>query len=326
MQVEPLACAPMAQGIPRVVWTLWLQGWDSAPPLVQACLTSWESRNPTWTVRALTSETLGDYLDLAAIYPMVDLSAVPAASLSDMVRVALLAEHGGVWVDSTVFCVRPLDGWLDDYTGSGFFAFARPGPDRMVSSWFLASEPNHPITLELRDRVRAYWRDRSAPDHYFWLHRLFFEAYRTHAPFRQLWDATPEFRSDGPHYFVPYRGRLAGRMTRRARARVRSGTDPVYKLSHRREHSSPDPRSSYDFFRRWAAASPDADDALRVSNEAAFLVLDSGVERVRWPIRHAAAGMRAALVDRLRAGGFIRPVGPAGESRLRLFRNRSREN
>jgi hypothetical protein len=115
-------------------------------------------------------------------------------------------------------------------------------------------------------------------------------------------------------------------MTRRARARVRSGVDPVYKLSHREEHSSPDPRSAYDFFRRWAVTWPDADDDLRVNNEAALLALDSGVENVRWPIRHVAGGIRAALVDRLRAAGVTRSVGPSGEPRLRLFRNRSREN
>src|SRR3954466_1332296 len=96
-----IPCRAMAEGIPRVVWTLWLQGWETAPPLVQACLRSWQRRNPTWTVRALTRENIDDHLDFAAIYPAVDMAEVPIAALSDMIRIALLCQHGGIWTDST---------------------------------------------------------------------------------------------------------------------------------------------------------------------------------------------------------------------------------
>ncbi|MGH6952032.1 MAG: capsular polysaccharide synthesis protein, partial [Vitreimonas sp.] len=27
--------------LPRIVWTLWLQGWDAAPETARACLASW---------------------------------------------------------------------------------------------------------------------------------------------------------------------------------------------------------------------------------------------------------------------------------------------
>src|SRR3954453_20542988 len=148
VNAKRIPCPAMAEGLPRVVWTLWLQGWETAPPLVQACLRSWQRRNPTWTVRTLTRDNISQYLDLLSTYPDVNLDQIPAAALSDMIRIALLSQHGGVWADSTVFCVMPLDRWIDDYSRTGFFAFARPGPDRMLSSWFLASEPHHPLTVE----------------------------------------------------------------------------------------------------------------------------------------------------------------------------------
>jgi len=299
----------MAEGLPRVVWTLWLQGWETAPPLVQACLRSWQRRNPSWTVRALTSENIGDYLDLASTYPDVNMTQLPPVTLSDMIRVALLSEHGGVWADSTLFCVKPLDEWIDSYARTGFFAFARPGPDRMLSNWFLASQPHHPVTVEMRNRVRQYWQGRSAADHYFWFHRLFAEAYRTHDTLREVWDATPELRSDGPHYFVPYRTRLAGRMTQRARARVLSGADPVYKLSHRTQPSSPDPWTAYEFFCRWADSPVSTQDNAHGAGQRLILAADRAGEKIRWTYRHALTGLRAELADRLRNAGTRRPPG-----------------
>lgn len=304
----------MAGGIPRVVWTLWLQGWDAAPPLVQACLRSWELRNPTWAVRALTAETIGDYVDLAAIYPDVNTAGLPAAARSDMIRVALLSEHGGVWVDSTVFCVRPLDEWIDEVSGTGFFAFARPGPDRMLSSWFLAARSHDPVILELSGRVRDYWRDRVTPDHYFWLHRLFRDAYRSNPIVRELWNATPRIRSDGPHYFVPYNRRLARPLTRRGRARVSSAADPVYKLAHRVRPSAADRMSAHDFFCRWADE-PAGQPADRPTGNGRaprlLLAADRWTERVRWTFRHAGRGLRAAAGTALRRLGVRRPVGGA---------------
>ena len=294
----------MAAGIPRVVWTLWLQGWEAAPPLVQACLASWQRRNPTWTVQPLTSETIGDYVDLEAVYPGVNTNDVSAATLSDMVRIALLSEHGGVWADSTVFCVTPLDEWIDDYAATGFFAFARPGPDRMLSSWFLASEPAQPLVLEWRERVREYWHDRRAPDHYFWLHRLFSDAYRTDHAFRKTWDDTRELRSDGPHYFVPYRSRLERRMTKRARVRVLSGVDPVYKLSHRTESATPHPESAYAFFCRGADVRTSSGRQADIELDRRLLTVDRSLERLRWTGRRAGLGLRAAAADRLRALGL----------------------
>jgi mannosyltransferase OCH1-like enzyme len=43
-----------------------------------------------------------------------------------LARLCLLRTHGGVWVDATVFCRRPLDEWLPEHAASGFFAFANP--------------------------------------------------------------------------------------------------------------------------------------------------------------------------------------------------------
>jgi hypothetical protein len=161
--------------------------------------------------------------------------------------------------------------------------------------------------VEWRERVKEYWQDRDAFDHYFWLHRLFAAAYHSHDSFRRVWDATPKIRSDGPHYFVPYRSRLAGRMTERARARVLSGADPVYKLSHRERPAHGQSGTAYDFFCRWADAPASAREDAGPGNRSLLLSLDRAEEKVRWTARHAAAGVRSAVIEALRNAGVRRP-------------------
>jgi mannosyltransferase OCH1-like enzyme len=39
---------PTMKDLPRVVWMLWWQGWEVAPPLVRACRDSWQRHHPEW--------------------------------------------------------------------------------------------------------------------------------------------------------------------------------------------------------------------------------------------------------------------------------------
>ena len=162
----------------RIIWTCWFQGRSSAPELVRKCLNSWEERNPGWEVRCLDAFTTLRYAPALADF---DLSArtVTAASLSDVLRISLLHEFGGVWVDATLFCNRPLDDWLPEVFGEGFFAFDRPGPDRpscQAGSWL--AEPGHPTIAAWARAVDSYWSERSEVDEYFWFHQNSFRKFR----------------------------------------------------------------------------------------------------------------------------------------------------
>ena len=85
----------------KIIWTCWFQGLRQAPELVRKCLASWHERNPEWDFRVLDASTISRYVDLGA---HIDLTrqSITAASLSDILRVLLLHEYGGVWVDATV--------------------------------------------------------------------------------------------------------------------------------------------------------------------------------------------------------------------------------
>jgi hypothetical protein len=141
--------------IPRKIWLLWYQGVSEAPFIVRKCIDSWIRENPTWDVIVLDSDNLNKYVNIDLPENIAD--NLSLAHKSDLDRLALLSKHGGIWADATTFCTKPLDGWIDDYSESGFFVFYKPGKDRIISNWFIASKKDCQIIIKLYDRLRFYW-------------------------------------------------------------------------------------------------------------------------------------------------------------------------
>lgn len=216
---------------PKIIWILWLQGWESAPPIVQACIKTWQVQNPGWVIHTLDTKTLSNYLDPATLVPFTTKSLPPEA-LSDVIRILLLERYGGVWVDSTVYCLQPLDSWLPERVTSGFFAFANPGPDLLLSSWFLAAAKGNYLVQEWHRLVFNYWAQHKEPDQYFWFHQLFAEACAADSFFREAWQATPTLSAVPPHHYLPYE-KLALPLSPYDRTFLDTPSTPVLKLTHK---------------------------------------------------------------------------------------------
>lgn len=233
MNHEPLRAASAV--LPKRIWMLWLQGWEQAPEIVWACRRTWENNNPGWTVHALSGADLPHYPPLQTLGPLLTGKRLEPEALSDVIRIALLERFGGVWIDSTVYCLRPLDAWLPQKLSTGFFAFTKPVPERPPSSWFLAATLGHHIVREWYRRVLAYWQVRSYRHHYFWFHYLFLECCASDALFREIWSRTPQVLADadGPHHYIPYKDMLYAPVSDRDRSLIEGATTPVLKLTHR---------------------------------------------------------------------------------------------
>lgn len=183
----------------KVIWILWLQGWEEAPEVVRLCYQSWRQQNPGWEVRFLDAETLVDYLPTSETLDLLVGRQITKASFSDLVRVSLLGEYGGVWVDATLFCHRPLDSWLSKAMPNGVFAFSRPSPDRPIASWFLAAKEGNHLIAKYRDHVLAYWKNRTVADDYFWFHYTFRDLLLSDSTALEIWRTTPKISADNPH-------------------------------------------------------------------------------------------------------------------------------
>jgi len=96
------------------IWTMWWQGEDEAPPLIKRCIESMRKNARGREVVVVDSRNVFDYIKLPRhILDKHEAGLITTTLLSDIVRVSLLAQYGGLWLDSTIFCAKeiPEDIW-----------------------------------------------------------------------------------------------------------------------------------------------------------------------------------------------------------------------
>jgi len=100
-RVPPLTYGEHAKVIPHVIWTYWQ---DAPLPLIaQACLSSWQRHLPAYRIELLGPGNLPTGLPSLP----TGFATWSAQVQSDWVRLAVLAAHGGVWMDATTLVTCP---------------------------------------------------------------------------------------------------------------------------------------------------------------------------------------------------------------------------
>lgn len=177
------------------IWILWLQGWENANWLNYKVVESWELHNPDWNVIKLSLENLRDYVtDIDYIYD--ESKTISPQAKSDIIRLSLMKNYGGVWADATMLCMQPLDSWVHEkvepagmwmYHGYGGGMNICDGP----ASWFMVSLKNSYIFEKWKEQCDEYWKSHNSTDNYFWMDYLFKELFETDQKFREIWGRTP---------------------------------------------------------------------------------------------------------------------------------------
>ncbi|MGZ4476757.1 MAG: capsular polysaccharide synthesis protein [Nocardioides sp.] len=235
--------------LPRQMYAYWHQGADQVPDLVAMNLERWRTLNPGWQLTLLDES---DARRVLADSPM-DLGAVPITTVADLLRAHLLRDHGGVWVDTTLYPVIPLDQWLPQVTEpAGFFTFDGPQPDRPIVNWFLAAHADSSMMRRLCEEFERYWTrphhvvkrvglwpgdsiaavspgTEADPAPYFWFHFLFGRLIEVDADFAASWERMPKF-SAGPCFKVWRTLRTEGTVGPQRLQRL-AGRAPVQKLT-----------------------------------------------------------------------------------------------
>lgn len=226
----------------KPIFMLWFQGWGQAPPICKACVRSWKQLNPGWQVVLLDCHTLPAWCNWRRDIPNVANKTIQRPAVSDIVRLKLLKEYGGVWADATTFCTRPIDDWLPD---DPFFAFSNADPNKRVSSWFLKSDVHGSIVQIWDEAVTNYWSQRDKMDNYFWVHQLFASLVATNREFNLLWQSCRPLPNKAPHFF--HRMGFNGSMNEQVEEEITRGETPLYKLTWKNGNIHTKPRMQFLF-------------------------------------------------------------------------------
>lgn len=114
------------------VWVCWFQGMDRAPHLVRACYRSLRENLPDKEIILITSENMSDYVTFPDyIIEKWEKGQITHTHMTDLLRLELLIQYGGTWVDATVLCTSKQEQIPDWYFNSNLFFFQtlKPGRD-----------------------------------------------------------------------------------------------------------------------------------------------------------------------------------------------------
>lgn len=153
-----------AEGENCYIWVFWYQGEDDKmPEVVKMCINSIRRNANGHKVVVLTKYNWDDFIQMPDyIMKGVQNGYITLTHFSDLLRVSLLYEYGGLWMDATLYVTRPIEtvrlnpvfdsvklksrdnGTISDYRWAGFFLYGEKGS--------LAFKT-------FRDVMFAFWKD-----------------------------------------------------------------------------------------------------------------------------------------------------------------------
>lgn len=158
---------------PERAFTIWFQGEEKAPALVKACFRSMRHHLKQELV-ILDEKSLFEWISLPDyIIDKWKKGAITHAAFSDICRVELLYQHGGVWLDATDFVTAPIPEFI---MNEDFFVFMAGNTVRgnyaKIQSCFMRGRKRNPILSVWRKAIFLYWKKENRKINYFWMHFL----------------------------------------------------------------------------------------------------------------------------------------------------------
>lgn len=145
------------------IWVCWWQGIEQAPDLVKVCVDSIKRNAGNHRVIILTDDNYKEYVDIPEwVEGKKNKGIITRTNYSDLLRLSLLAKHGGMWIDSTFFCTEPV---LDSYFKEPLWSIKRPDyfHASIASGYFAGyslacNQGNRFAFVTIRDFFLNYWK------------------------------------------------------------------------------------------------------------------------------------------------------------------------
>lgn len=124
---------------------------------------------------------------------------IPLAHFSDILRFALLATHGGIWLDATILLTGSLPSYIFE---NGFFMYQRDSNEKMQYYWenayayyfgwgkgfhvnvlssIIYSKPNNQVIVDIYSMLVDFWKKHTKLPDYF-LSQILFDLYIKEEP------------------------------------------------------------------------------------------------------------------------------------------------
>lgn len=211
----------------RIIWQFWWQGKDHAPALVKKCMESVHRHSKGWKIVVIDEQNISQYVDIPPyIAEKHRQGVISHTHFSDYLRVRLLQQYGGVWMDATVLLTDDIP---DDILAAKVFAFKTSlwashddipqqemflttiqtasnarigGGECACSNWFLASCRDSALMTTITKALEWYWQDAERVVDYFFFHFLLSYAVVVNEACRKEFVSMPTRINVKPHMLL----------------------------------------------------------------------------------------------------------------------------
>ncbi len=184
------------------VWVCWLQGAEQAPSLIRNCIQSIHRFKPKgYEVVVITEKNYSEYVTFPdKIEEKWQKGLISRTHFSDLLRIYLLASHGGLWMDATCLLTAVVPDYI---TERELFLFHTHGEFSytMIQSCFMSGKKNNYALRKWCAAMAAYWEKENRLIHYFTLHLMFIALTHDDPLFANEFNSIP-VRSDEPSHIL----------------------------------------------------------------------------------------------------------------------------
>lgn len=150
------------------IYIYWNAGFDEAPAICRLCVQSWIEKNPDWNIHLLDDKKIAD------MGLLTDLNLPNNTKFANWLRLELVHNYGGLWVDATLYCQVPLDYWLPELMSKSDTFLFNKIDDRLVDVWFIAAHKGSELIRRYKEEYARLWRSQKSVSYpYFAVQYLF---------------------------------------------------------------------------------------------------------------------------------------------------------
>lgn len=177
-----------------VIWIMWWQGYSNMPPIVKACFESVKKHiSENVKVILLTKDNYSDYVDIPDyIIDKVEKKIISLTHLSDIIRMACIADNGGIWLDATIYVTKNIP---DHIFTDRFFSLSTKEDCHFVSmcKWSSFAIGGRNVVFDfMRDLFYTHWKGYNS----------FIDYYSIDYGLRLFYDSSVSFRNMIDEYSI----------------------------------------------------------------------------------------------------------------------------
>ncbi|MCH5229350.1 MAG: hypothetical protein J1F12_05070 [Muribaculaceae bacterium] len=153
------------------IFSIWWQGEENAPKIVKICFERLRNLYKEKFI-VLDDSNIRQWVKLPDfVWEKWEKGQILRANMSDICRIALLLQHGGMWFDATDYLTSEVPEWIEKCDVFLYIAGERFTPEKFVQICFIRGKKNNPLLKLWLDFILKYWEEEDFIIDYF-LHQF----------------------------------------------------------------------------------------------------------------------------------------------------------